>query len=108
MSSRSSAPGAAGMVQVHVGGDDVVHRAACEPGGVECGQEHGHAVQRPAVDEGRAPRFHHEVGGAEGRPRPEAGVDELDAVVHGWRRPLLRNSSARSSAATSNAPRNTP
>ena len=123
-----------GMVEVDVGGDEPVDRVRRQPRGIERREHVRHAVQGAAVDEGRAAVLDHQVRGAERRPLAEAGVDDGDAVAcphalsfHRGPRCSLsagapcadaalvervaqrrRNSSIRSTNATSIAARNTP
>ena len=71
--------GAAGVVQVGVGGDQPVHLGRCQPGLLQRGQQHRHAVVGAAVDEGAAAVFHHKVGRVETWPHVTS-VDGVDAV----------------------------
>ncbi len=71
---------AAGMVEVHVGGDHHVDRLGLESGGVERGEQARHRVVGAGVDEGGATVLDDQVGGVEARAM-KAGVDDVDAVV---------------------------
>ena len=71
------------MVQVHVGGDDPVHRVALQAQRLQGGQQARHAEVGAGVDEGGTAAFDHEVGGVEVVP-VEAGVDGVHALVQGF------------------------
>ena len=70
----------AGMVQVYVRRDDVVHRVTRQAVGLERGQKARHRIIGAGVDEGRVPVFDDQVARIETRS-VEAGVDDVDAVV---------------------------
>ena len=74
-----SRPGAAGVIEMHVGRDDEVDRVAREPGGGERGEQARHRVVGAGVDEGGAAALDDQVRGVEERP-VKAGVDDTDAV----------------------------
>jgi hypothetical protein len=71
---------AAGMVEVHVGGDHHLDRLRCQAGGVERGQEARHRVVGAGVDEGGTPFLDDQEGGVEAGAM-KAGVDDVDAVI---------------------------
>ena len=75
-------PHAAGMVQMHVGGDDPVHRIARQAHRVQRGQQARHAEVGAGVDERGAAVLHHEVGCIE-LVAVEAGVDGVQALIQG-------------------------
>ena len=72
-------PGAAGVIQVHVGQEDVVDRAARDAELGERRQQVRHRVVRADVDEGGAPAVHDDVRGGVARVQV-LGVDGGDAV----------------------------
>ena len=73
-------PGAAGVVQVHVGGDHPVDVGRLQAVRLQRRQQARHALAGPGVDERRAPALDHQVGGTEPRPHV-SGVDGDDAVL---------------------------
>ena len=70
----------AGMVEVHMGGDDVVHGIAGQPQVIQGRQQARHREVGAGVDEGGAAVLDNQVGGVEQRP-VKAGVDDVDATA---------------------------
>jgi hypothetical protein len=85
--------GAAGVVEVDVGGDDVVDHLGRQAQRIERGQQARHGVVGAGVDKQRAAAFDHQIGRIKLRP-VKARVYGVDAVgqglnkgqVHGSRR----------------------
>ncbi len=71
---------AAGVVEMHVGGDDVVDRIDAEPDRVECREQARHRVVGARVDEGGTVALDDQVGGVESRA-VKAGIDDVDAMA---------------------------
>ena len=74
--------GTAGVVEVHMGGDDVVHGVACQAQGGQGFEQARHGEIGAGVDEGGAAGVDQQVGGVEARAA-ETGVDLVDAVPEG-------------------------
>ena len=71
---------AAGVVQVHMGGDDPVDRVARQAQGLKRRQQPRHGEVGATVDEGGPPFMHQQVGGVEA-VAVKAGVHGVDAVA---------------------------
>jgi hypothetical protein len=75
--------GAAGVVQVHVGGDHVLHIFGGHTEGLQRGQDAWYARCSAGVDDGGAALVNHHEGGVEAWPG-EAGVHGVDAQAAGF------------------------
>ena len=73
-------PGAAGVVEVHVGQEHVIHLLAGDPELVERAEQARRRGRRPGVHECRATAVHDEVARGEARTQVQR-VDQVDALA---------------------------